>query len=103
MLYTVVMDYRGGTYISQVSARSVTTTLKVWAAALDPAAIAGLGTQRNSLLRRAGENDRSRDQSAPGGFAGRDRQDSRSHVPAAGSGRYCRRFRPRRRAELTTT
>ena len=50
MLYTVVMDYRGGTYISQVRARSVAAALKVWAAALDTAAIAGLGPQRKIEL-----------------------------------------------------
>jgi len=41
MLYTIVMDYRGGTYISQVDARSVAAALKVWAAALDTAAHRG--------------------------------------------------------------
>jgi hypothetical protein len=50
MLYTVVMDYRGGTYISQVDAGSVAGALKVWAAGLDTAAIAGLGPRRKIEL-----------------------------------------------------
>ncbi len=50
MLYTVVIDYRGGTYISQVHARSVADALKIWAAALDTAAIGGLGPQRKVEL-----------------------------------------------------
>jgi hypothetical protein len=50
MLYTVVMDYRGGTYVSQVAARSVAGALKIWAAALDTAAIAGLGPQRKAEM-----------------------------------------------------
>lgn len=50
MLYTVVLEYRGGTYISQVNARNVIGALQVWAEALDIAAVAGLGSRRKAEL-----------------------------------------------------
>jgi hypothetical protein len=50
MLYTVVLDYRGGTYISQVNAGSVAGALKIWADALDIGAVARLGPQRKGEL-----------------------------------------------------
>ena len=50
MLYTVVMDYRGGTYVAQVNARSVTTALKLWSEGLDTSAIAGLTRDRKKEL-----------------------------------------------------
>jgi len=40
MLYTVVMEYRGGTYVSQVQAQDVDGALHSWAAALDVLGIA---------------------------------------------------------------
>jgi hypothetical protein len=52
MLYTVLMEYRGGTYVSQVVADSVAGSLRVWAAALDVAAIAALGAQWKAELLR---------------------------------------------------
>ena len=50
MLYTVVMDYRSGTYISQVKARSVETALRVWTEHLDISGVAGLGRRRKAEL-----------------------------------------------------
>jgi hypothetical protein len=42
MLYTVVMEYGGGTYVSQIDASSVEQALRLWAAKLDAGAVAGL-------------------------------------------------------------
>jgi len=50
MLYTVLMEYRGGMYISQVDGNSVTSALQRWAAGLDPAPIQGLGQARKREL-----------------------------------------------------
>jgi len=44
------MEYRGGTYISQVDGHSVPNALQRWAAALDPALIKGLGQARKREL-----------------------------------------------------
>jgi hypothetical protein len=41
-LYTFILDYRGGTYISQVRAPSYKTAPRVWAEKLDLTAIANL-------------------------------------------------------------
>jgi hypothetical protein len=50
MLYTVIMEYREGTYISQVDGDSVVEALQKWASALDPAGIQGLGQARKKDL-----------------------------------------------------
>jgi hypothetical protein len=50
VLYTFVMEYRGGTYMAQVYARGVADALKTWAAALDTAAIGGFSPQRKVEL-----------------------------------------------------
>jgi hypothetical protein len=50
MLYTIVMAYRGGTYISQVNARNVVAAVRAWAAALDVDAVSGLGPTRKAEL-----------------------------------------------------
>jgi hypothetical protein len=50
MLYTVVMDYLGGTYVTQVNARSVSAALKFWSEGVDTAAIAGLSPERKREL-----------------------------------------------------
>jgi hypothetical protein len=50
MLYTVVMDYRGGTYIAQVDASSVMGALNVWSEGLDTAAITGLSPEQKAEL-----------------------------------------------------
>ena len=50
MLYTVVMDYRGGTYVAQVSARSVTAALKLWSEGLDTGVIDELGREQKKEL-----------------------------------------------------
>ena len=44
------MEYRGGTYISQVKARSVKQALHLWAKALDVHPIAGFGERRKQEL-----------------------------------------------------
>jgi hypothetical protein len=50
MLYTVIMEYRGGTYISQVDGDSVVEALRKCASALDPAGIQGRGQARKKDL-----------------------------------------------------
>lgn len=50
MLYTVVMDYLGGTYVAQVDAHSVTAALKLWSEGVDTAAIAGFSPERKKEL-----------------------------------------------------
>lgn len=49
-LYTIVMEYRGGTYVSQVTARNVFGALRAWAVALNVDAVAGLGPRRKAEL-----------------------------------------------------
>lgn len=41
-LFTIIVDYRGGTYLSQVVARSVAQALSRWADTLDATALGGL-------------------------------------------------------------
>ncbi len=43
MLYTIVMDYRGGTYVSQTEADDVAGAVRAWALALNPKEVADLG------------------------------------------------------------
>ncbi len=50
MLYTVVMDYRGGTYISQVDAGNLAGALETWADTLDQRSIEELGPRRKAEL-----------------------------------------------------
>ena len=42
-LYTFIMDYRGGTYVAQVRARSVQAAARRWASTLEPADVALFG------------------------------------------------------------
>ncbi len=42
-LYTIILDYRGGTYISQVRESSPDDALLTWARTLDPRPIYGMG------------------------------------------------------------
>lgn len=42
-LYTCIMDYLGGTYISQVRARTPRSAARAWARQLDYDAVRGLG------------------------------------------------------------
>lgn len=50
MLYTVVMDYRGGTYIAQVDARSVTGALRLWSEGVDAVAIGLRPEEKKELI-----------------------------------------------------
>ncbi len=43
MLFTVIMGYGGGTYISQVEASSPSKALRIWARKLDPRLIYRFG------------------------------------------------------------
>jgi hypothetical protein len=52
-----MMEYRGGTYISQVKARSVDYVLLLWAKSLDPHPIAGFGERRKQELIAAVQED----------------------------------------------
>jgi hypothetical protein len=49
-LYTFFLDYRGGTYVSQVSAPSPALALKVWAETLSKTEIEKLGPKSKSDL-----------------------------------------------------
>ncbi len=42
-LYTFILDFQGGTYISQLSSRSVNSAVKKWAKELDTDEIFGMG------------------------------------------------------------
>ena len=46
--YTVIWEYRGGTYIKQVTGRTARSAFKSWSQALSPKEIPGLGAQRLS-------------------------------------------------------
>jgi hypothetical protein len=49
-LFTCIMEYEGGTYISQVEAVSVKAACLSWARNLDVSQIAGLGAKGKLLL-----------------------------------------------------
>ena len=56
-LFTVVLDYRGGTYISQVEAQDVLGALRTWAQDLDHRPIFQFGLARKQdLIRRIAED-----------------------------------------------
>lgn len=42
-LYTVILDFQGGTYVAQVHARSATAAVIAWARSRAPGEIQGLG------------------------------------------------------------
>jgi hypothetical protein len=50
ILYTMLMDYRGGTYISLVVARDVNAAVRLWAAKLDPLDVQHLTLKRKRKL-----------------------------------------------------
>lgn len=52
MLYTVLMEYRGGTYVSQVRARTVVAALQNWASELNPTPIQAFSDGRKRELIR---------------------------------------------------
>jgi hypothetical protein len=56
-LFTVILDYRGGTYVSQVEASGPRAALLAWAAALDPRQVKFLGERRKQKLIRELELD----------------------------------------------
>jgi hypothetical protein len=56
-LYTVILDYRGGTYISQVRADGPREALVTWANELDYSEIKYLGKRGKQRLIDALEND----------------------------------------------
>ncbi len=49
-LYTFFLDYRGGTYLSQIRASSPSKAIKVWMKRLDPASIQGMGDKSKERL-----------------------------------------------------
>lgn len=49
-LYTFIMDYRGGTYLSQVRAVSPKSAIKRWAKQLDPKPIKWFGVKAKEEL-----------------------------------------------------
>lgn len=56
-LFTVILDYRGGTYVSQVEASGPRAALLAWAVALDPRDVKFLGEKRKQSLIRELEHD----------------------------------------------
>jgi hypothetical protein len=49
-LFTIIMEYRGGTYIAQVAATRPETALKDWARQINPIDIAHFGESRKAEL-----------------------------------------------------
>jgi hypothetical protein len=49
-LYTFIMDYQGGTYISQVRASTPRSAARAWARQLDYGAVQGLGRKGKEKL-----------------------------------------------------
>jgi hypothetical protein len=55
-LFTIIMEYRGGTYIAQVAATRHEMALKHWARQIDPSDIAHFGKSRKAeLIKRIDE------------------------------------------------
>jgi len=52
-LFTVILEYRGGTYIAQVAAKGPRQALVRWAQQLSPKSVAGLGARAKAPLMRA--------------------------------------------------
>lgn len=52
-LFTLILEYRGGTYASQVAAASPTKALRAWADKLDGQAVQSLGRKRTHALVKA--------------------------------------------------
>jgi hypothetical protein len=50
-LYTLFLDYRGGTYISQIKASSPLKALTSWADALDYTQVQGIGSKGKVKLK----------------------------------------------------
>ena len=48
--YTVIWEYRGGTYIKQVTAQTAEMALVAWSQALTSGEISGIGTKRLASL-----------------------------------------------------
>jgi len=57
MLYTILMEYRGGTYGSQVDAHTPISAVQKWASALDPMPIQGLDQARKVELINTMDSD----------------------------------------------
>src|SRR5215216_3330341 len=56
-LYTLIMEYAGGTYIEQVKASSPKSTCVKWAQKLDAAQVSGLGLKgQESLIEQMKED-----------------------------------------------
>lgn len=52
-LFTVVLDFAGGTYISQVEAKSADAAPTAWATKLEPGEVRGMGEASIQVLRAA--------------------------------------------------
>src|SRR5262245_20255372 len=52
-LFTIILEYRGGTYIAQVVARGPRQALSRWAQAPSPKSVARLGARAKAVLVRA--------------------------------------------------
>jgi hypothetical protein len=51
-LYTFILDFAGGTYISQVVESSVTSACVKWAEALDTSGLKGIGSKSKESLKK---------------------------------------------------
>ncbi|MCA9524480.1 MAG: hypothetical protein KC609_26115 [Myxococcales bacterium] len=56
-LYTILLDFRGGTYLHQLEAESVEEAVADWARELDIAAISGFDPAERDELIRAVDDD----------------------------------------------
>jgi hypothetical protein len=56
-LYTFIMDFRGGTYISQVMAKNVASATKKWANQLDTTPIKHMGPAAKAEIIREMNNE----------------------------------------------
>lgn len=56
-LFTFIMDYRGGTYIRQVNAPSLTKALRHWANTFDQTEVKHLGISGKRALIKASAKD----------------------------------------------
>ncbi len=69
-LFTVILDFRGGTYISQVQAHTVDHAVLNWARQLEPSAVKYFGPARKRRLLEDLKDAQHREVFAPVPFSG---------------------------------
>jgi len=55
-LYTLILEYRGGTYISQIQSESPTAAVKKWSTTITDHNLAAWGLDRTDLVLLSGDN-----------------------------------------------